>query len=93
MGATRAFVPVIRWKLRSVMADRKMSATRLAELLGVNRVTVSGWVRSDEIPEFRGTHEKINSFCFFLECTPADLIHYTPDEDIERSKESEKVEI
>jgi DNA-binding Xre family transcriptional regulator len=34
--------PVIRWKLRAVMADRKMTATKLASLLEVNRVTVSG---------------------------------------------------
>ena len=75
-----ALIPVIRWKLRAVMADRKMSATRLAELLGVNRVTVSGWAGSDEIPDFRGTNDRLNSFCLHLECTPADLIHYTPDE-------------
>ena len=75
-----ALTPVIRWKLRAVMADKKMSATRLAELLGVNRVTVSNWAGSAQVPDFRGTNERLNSFCMYLDCTPHDLIHYTPDE-------------
>lgn len=72
---------LIKWKLRSVMADRKMTATKLADLMGVNRVTVSGWANSDEVPAFRNFNETMNQLCKFLECTPAELIQYTPDED------------
>nr|WP_290224029.1 helix-turn-helix transcriptional regulator [Trichocoleus desertorum] len=72
--------PMIRWKLRAVMADRKMSATGLGKLLGVNRVTVSGWANSDEIPNFVDVNGTLNNLCFFLECTPDELIHYTRDE-------------
>lgn len=72
------YVKMIRWKLRAVMADRKMTATRLARLMEVNRVTVSGWASSDVIPDFRGTNKKLDDLCNFLECTPVDLIDYSP---------------
>lgn len=76
-----ATLPVIKWKLRSVMADRRMTATKLADLLEVNRVTVSGWVGSDEIPAFRNPTETLNQLCKYLDCVPSDLIAYTPDEE------------
>ena len=77
--------PMIRWKLRTVMADRKMSATKLAQLVGVNRVTVSGWANSDAIPNFENANGKLNDLCFYLECRPEDLIYYIPDEPADRS--------
>lgn len=64
----------IKWKLRSVMADRKMTATRLADLMGINRVTVSGWANSDEVPSFRNFSETLDQLCQHLNCSPADLI-------------------
>ncbi|MBW4541667.1 MAG: helix-turn-helix transcriptional regulator [Myxacorys chilensis ATA2-1-KO14] len=75
--------PVIRWKLRSVMADRKMTATKLADLLSVNRVTVSGWANSDVIPNFSDTNETLNKLCYYLKCSPEELISYTRDEYLE----------
>lgn len=74
-----ALKPVIRWKLRSVMADRKKTATELAQQMGVNRVTVSGWANSDDIPAFRNPSNTLNQLCSLLECEPSDLIHYTVD--------------
>lgn len=79
--------PVIRWKLRSVMADRKMTATKLASLMGVNRVTVSGWANSDVIPNFSDTNDTLNRLCYFLKCTPDELIHYIRDDYLEEIRE------
>lgn len=73
---------MIRWKLRSVMADRKMTAKRLAELMDVHRVTVSGWANSDEIPNFGDTNRTLNKLCYLLNCTPNELISYTRDEEV-----------
>jgi DNA-binding Xre family transcriptional regulator len=70
---------VIRWKLRSVMADRRMTAVRLSELLGVNRVTVARWVGSDELPSFDEANKTLNQICYHLNCTPSDLIEYERD--------------
>lgn len=70
----------IKWKLRSVMSDRKMSATNLAQLMGVNRVTVSGWANSDGIPPFRNPSVVLNQLCKLLSCTPSELIVYIEDD-------------
>lgn len=79
MTITFAAHPVIRWKLRAIMADRKMTAKRLSELMGVHRVTVSGWANSDVIPNFGDSNETLDRLCHHLECTPGDLIVYTPE--------------
>ena len=65
---------LIRWKLRAVMADRRMTAIKLAELMKVNRVTVSGWANSDEIPAFRNFNETLDQLCEHLNCRVEDLI-------------------
>lgn len=65
---------LIKWKLRSVMADRKMTATLLAELMNVNRVTVSGWANSDEVPAFRNFNKTLDQLCSLLGCGVEDLI-------------------
>lgn len=65
---------LIKWKLRSVMADRKMTATRLAGLMGVNRVTISGWANSDDVPAFRNFSETLDQLCSHLKCDVSDLI-------------------
>lgn len=80
MTFTIAAHPVIRWKLRVVMADRKMTAKKLSELMGVHRVTISGWANSDAIPNFGDANATLDKLCNILECTPGDLIVYTPDD-------------
>jgi DNA-binding Xre family transcriptional regulator len=71
----------IKWKLRCVMRDRKMTATKLARLMMVNRVTVTNWANSDHIPAFRNPNEAIDQLCEFLNCSVTELIVYTKDED------------
>jgi putative transcriptional regulator len=72
----------IRWKLKTVMADRDMSSKDLAALMNVNRTTLSNWRSSKGIPPFSDPSKTINALCFYLNCTPADLIEYTPDEEV-----------
>ncbi|MDZ4871956.1 MAG: hypothetical protein CLLPBCKN_001344 [Chroococcidiopsis cubana SAG 39.79] len=70
---------VIRWKLKTVMADRDMSSKDLAALLKVNRTTLSNWRNSKGIPPFSDPSKTLNDLCIYLKCTPSDLIEYTPD--------------
>lgn len=70
---------LIKWKLRSVMADRKMTATDLARLMGVNRVTVSGWANSDDVPAFRDFGQTLDQLCTHLNCEIEDLIQRIKD--------------
>lgn len=70
---------LIKWKLRAVMADRKMTATKLAELMGVNRVTISGWANSDEVPAFRNFNETLDQLCRHLSCRVEELIERVED--------------
>ena len=81
MNAFKAFKPVIRWKLRSIMADKRMSATDLAKRLNVNRVTVSNWANSDEVPAFKKPNKVLDDICRELACTPGELILYIPDQE------------
>ena len=71
---------VIKWKLRSVVADRKVKVKELADALGVNRVTVSSWM-DDKIPAFRDPTSILDGLCRKLKCTPGELIVYEPDEE------------
>jgi putative transcriptional regulator len=68
---------LIRWRLNVVMADRRMSVKELAEKMGMNRVSISKLKASDEYPQISG--ETLNKLCYYLRCTPSDLIEYTAD--------------
>lgn len=59
------------------MADRKMSAVRLADLMGVHRVTVSEWANKDKIPSFKDFHDTLDRLCEYLDCEPYELIERT----------------
>lgn len=65
---------MLKWTLDDVMYDRRMEATRLAKILGVSRVTVQNWKSSEQIPDFRGTHGKLEALCGALDCKLHDLI-------------------
>ena len=83
MSPLMATIPVIRWRLRVVMADKKITATALAQELGVNRVTVSGWVASDEIPNFKQVGKTLSQLCKALKCNLAELAEYVPDDEVD----------
>ncbi|MBW4421943.1 MAG: helix-turn-helix domain-containing protein [Myxacorys californica WJT36-NPBG1] len=79
----------IHWRLGDVMADRKMTATKLARLLQVKRATVSEWVKSAVIPNFSDMSDTLHKLCYYLRCTPQDLIdYYVRDEYLDNDEEA-----
>lgn len=75
----------IRWKLRVIMADRRIANKALAEVVGMNPVSISKLKNTDELPEIGG--ETLAKLCdgiaklSSLPCYPSDLIEYIPDEE------------
>lgn len=67
----------IRWRLRVVMADRKMTNKTLAQIMNMNPVSISKLKNADDMPAIGG--ETLAKLCDALNCTPADLIQYVPD--------------
>lgn len=74
-----ATVTVIRWKLRSLMADRKMKATQLAKLMDVSRTTIEDWKRVDEMPAFKNPSATLDALCQHLNCSLSDLLEREGD--------------
>lgn len=75
----------VRWKLRVVMAERKITNKALAEFMGRNPVSIAKLKSVDELPEIGGdTLAKLCEGIAALSnrpCLPSDLIEYIPDED------------
>jgi putative transcriptional regulator len=76
-------VAKVFWKLRAVMADRKITNKALAEELGMNPVSISKLKNNEQLPEIGG--EALGNICLAItklsskDCTPEDLIKYIPD--------------
>ncbi len=77
-------VSKVRWKLRVVMAERKITNKALAEVLGMNPVSISKLKNTDELPEIGG--EALAKLCDGIAqlsgkpCTLFDLIEHILDE-------------
>lgn len=54
-----------------------MTNKKLSELMGVHPNAISHLKNQDSLPQIGG--DTLNALCNFLECTPFDLIEYTPD--------------
>jgi len=67
---------MIKWKLNSVMAERRKTGQRLAEQLHVHPNTVYRLKKTDRMPSLN--EELLNGLCEFLECKPCDLLEYVP---------------
>ncbi len=73
-------VAKVLWKLRAVMADRKITNKALAEELGMNVVSISRLKQNDQLPEIGG--EALAKLCQAITklssttCEPNDLIQY-----------------
>ncbi|MEC4819559.1 MAG: helix-turn-helix transcriptional regulator [Scytonema sp. PMC 1069.18] len=81
---------MIRWRLRILMAEKKISNKELSELSGIHRTSISKLKNTDEIEQISG--RVINSLCNALTIayrargdnrtiTPNDLFEYTFDGD------------
>jgi putative transcriptional regulator len=63
--------------MREIMARRRMTNKRLAELMSVHPNAISRLKNQDNLPKIGG--ETLDALCHFLDCTPSDLIEYTPN--------------
>ncbi|MEH1919774.1 helix-turn-helix domain-containing protein [Nostoc sp.] len=81
---------MIRWRLRILMAEKKISNKELAELSGIHPTSISKLKNADEIEQISG--RVLNSLCNGLTkaylatgdnrvITPGDLFDYTFDHD------------
>ena len=72
---------MIRWRLRVVMAERKISTQELADKVGISRVSISRLrnTPNDAYPRISGN--VLNKLCQALQCEPKDLIAYQPDKE------------
>ena len=68
---------MIRWRLRVLMAEKKLNNKTLAKETGIHPTTISRLKNMDELKQISG--EVLNALCNALECTPNDLIEFTPD--------------
>ncbi len=68
---------MIRWRLRVLMAEKKLNNKTLAEMTGIHRTTISRLKNLDEVKQI--SSDILNALCIALNCTPNDLLEFTPD--------------
>ncbi|TDQ40795.1 helix-turn-helix domain-containing protein [Aureibacillus halotolerans] len=68
---------MIRINLDVMMAQRKMSSNRLAELVGITPANLS-ILKNEKGKAIRFT--TLNALCKALDCQPGDLLEYVEDE-------------
>ena len=64
--------PIIRWKLREVMARKKVTNRALAKSLGMHEGSISRLKGLDEMPQIDG--KTLSKLCQILDCSLFDLI-------------------
>ena len=69
---------MIRFKVKVKLAEKEMTQKELAEKTGIRPPTVSAICTGSvkHLPV-----EALNKICEILECQPADLMEYIPDEE------------
>ncbi len=65
-------------RLDRVMADRKISLNKLAELVGISNVNLSN-IKTGKISAVR--FSTLNGICKALGCQPGDILEYIEDEE------------
>ena len=65
-------------RLDRVMADRKISLNKLAELVGISNVNLSN-IKTGKISAVR--FSTLNGICKALGCQPGDILEYVEDDD------------
>lgn len=69
---------MIEFRLKEIMEDRGLSRYELSKNTGINYQTLTKLYNGDNKAI---QYEILNKLCFFLDCTPGDLLIYTPDPD------------
>ena len=65
-------------RLDRVMADRKISLNKLAELVGISNVNLSN-IKTGKISAVR--FSTLNGICKALGCQPGDILEYVEDDE------------
>ena len=68
---------MIRWKLNTLMAERRVSIKQLSEATGIHRTTISKLKGTDEYRAVTG--EVLNKLCKAFGCPVWELIEYIPE--------------
>lgn len=69
----------VKWKLRQIMSDRKMTNRELSDLIGKHENTISALRQYDEMPKVDG--QLLAKLCTSLRCDLWELIEWIPDND------------
>jgi putative transcriptional regulator len=69
----------IKWRLRQVMADRRITNKTLGDAIGRHPNSISYLKRTDTMP--RLDEELLESLCWALDCDISDLLVRVPDND------------
>lgn len=81
---------MIVFKLADLLDQRQMTMYQLSKKTGIRPNTLSQWVNNDKLRE-EDKHVKaisvevLNLMCEALDCTPGDLLEFTPDDDNTKS--------
>ncbi|WP_258959309.1 helix-turn-helix domain-containing protein [Paenibacillus tyrfis] len=73
------------FKIADLLDQRQMTMYQLSKKTGIRPNTLSQWVNNDKLRE-EDKHVKaisvevLNLICQVLDCTPGDLLEYTPDD-------------
>lgn len=65
----------IRLRLDELMRERHLTAKELSERTGITEAAISEW-RTDKVARF--SRKTLKTLCQALDCTPGDLITFTP---------------
>jgi putative transcriptional regulator len=76
--------PMIRWKLREVMARKKITNRALADATGMHEGSISRLKALDEMPRMDG--KTLSKFCEELDCSLFELVEYVPDAEASKDK-------
>ena len=63
---------MVNWKLRQLMADRRIGNVELAVAVGVHANTIGKWKAVDEMPKING--EELERLCRALNCSVGQLL-------------------
>ncbi len=75
--------PMIKWKLREVMARKKITNRALADAMSMHEGSISRIKALDEMP--RIDSKTLSKFCEELDCPLMELIEYVPDSETQSS--------
>lgn len=81
---------MIKMKLHIKLAEYRLTQTEFAKKIGIRQPAVSAYC-NDNFKTISKEH--LDKMCQFFNCTPNDLIEFTLEDDIKKSKEKVVINI